>query len=102
VPLPLSPACQPGVGRSWIWPRGYSIGSFFWKVLRVAWDIQALKGRPGAPGPRSSVSLFLWYDHRMATGPRGKPRMYLETSVPSAHWDDREPRRMAKTGEWWR
>jgi len=37
----------------------------------------------------------------MATRPRGKPRLYLDTSIPSAYWDDREPDRRAKTREFW-
>ncbi|MGH7406798.1 MAG: PIN domain-containing protein, partial [Candidatus Methylomirabilales bacterium] len=37
----------------------------------------------------------------MATPPRRKPRLYLDTSIPSAYWDDREPARMARTREFW-
>lgn len=37
----------------------------------------------------------------MAAAPRGKPRLYLDTSIPSAYWDDREPVRMARTREFW-
>jgi len=38
----------------------------------------------------------------MATPPGRKPRLYLDTSVPSAYWDDREPSRMTRTREFWR
>src|SRR5574341_2406825 len=38
----------------------------------------------------------------MSTKPRGKPRLYLDTSIPSAYWDDRDPARMSKTREFWR
>lgn len=37
----------------------------------------------------------------MAERVRGRPRLYLETSIPSAYWDDRDPARMAKTREFW-
>lgn len=37
----------------------------------------------------------------MAAAPRRKPRTYLDTSVPSAYWDDRDPARMAKTRAFW-
>ena len=37
----------------------------------------------------------------MAAAARGKPRLYLDTSIPSAYWDDREPVRMARTREFW-
>ena len=41
------------------------------------------------------------YDNFMGDAPRGKPRIYLETSVPSAYWDDRDPVRMGRTREFW-
>lgn len=37
----------------------------------------------------------------MITAPKGKPRVYLDTSIPSAYWDDRDPGRRAKTREFW-
>ena len=47
------------------------------------------------------LSFSLWYEYDMVERARGKPRLYLETSIPSAYWDDRDPARMAKTKEFW-
>jgi predicted nucleic acid-binding protein len=32
---------------------------------------------------------------------KGRARVYLDTSIPSAYWDDRDPSRRAKTREFW-
>ena len=32
---------------------------------------------------------------------KGRPKVYLDTSIPSAYWDDRDPARQAKTREFW-
>ncbi len=37
----------------------------------------------------------------MVTALKGRPRVYLDTSIPSAYWDDRDPVRKAKTREFW-
>jgi len=37
----------------------------------------------------------------VATTPTRKPRLYLDTSIPSAYWDDRDAERMKRTREFW-
>ena len=32
---------------------------------------------------------------------KGRARVYLDTSIPSAYWDDHDPSRKARTREFW-
>jgi len=55
----------------------------------------------GRREPNCTTWLGLWYPRSMETTLKGRPRIYLDTSILSAYWDDRDPGRKAKTREFW-